>query len=138
MLQLYMKSIHLIVNNEHVALLSRSSNIVRDDQMPTEEWMVQDATWDEMWTLLESNKLPVTYRSTTWPRKREYISAVGYYSNSYIPKYFRESNPVFSIVVVYVLNKYYTMEDVMKKATADQAVQWFKERGLAVCPYPAK
>lgn len=134
MLQMYYASTYLLVGDQRFKI-NRSSSFIRDDQLDEGEFLLKDATWGETKAKIENGELSsIMYSATTFWKKRPYISAAGYYCDDDIPKFFENEETRFSVVRVYVLDEYYTMEDVMKHASADQAVQWFKERGLSVCP----
>lgn len=134
MLQLYYKSIYLVAGDKRFKL-AHHSDYIRDDKLDDGEFLIQDATWSEMKQAVENGKLAhLMYVGETFWKKRPYISAAGYHLDVDVPKYFEDDETRFSVICVYVLDKHYTMNDVMKHARADQAVQWFKERGLAVCP----
>lgn len=134
MLQLYYKSIYLVVGGRRFKL-TQNSKVLRDDQLVDGDFLLHDASWTETKEAIDNGGLVhLMYAGRTFWKKRSYISASGYFYDDNIPKFFEDNTTRFSVVRVYVLDKHYTMNDVMKHAHADQAVQWFKERGLAVCP----
>lgn len=134
MLQLYNKEIYLIAGDQHVRIM-RCCNIVRDDNLSVEDIILRDATWEETRQAIESGRLDhLMYVGQTFWKKRPYISTVGYNFDNPSKKFFQDDSIRFTVGGIYLQNERCTMHDIIKYARADQAVQWFKERGLTICP----
>ena len=134
MLQLYDKTIYLVVGDRAIKL-ARHHNIIRDDEFVLDETPLENATWEQTKRAIENHQLShLMYVGKTFWRKRPYISAVVCPLDGPAPKFFQDDSVRFSVYCIYVQDECYTMNDVIKHARADQAVQWFKERGMTVCP----
>lgn len=134
MLQMYYASLYLKVNGEIAGKLLGGVVKLRDDGDDLVELVLDNVSWKELYDeIIDGKASHYMYVGNTFWKKRPYISASGFCSED-LPKYFEGDTSKFTIAWVYKLDKHYTVNSVLKHAKADQAVQWFKERGLSVCP----
>lgn len=134
MLHLYKRSTYLIVNGEPHTKLQYNVTILRDDTEPDGEFLIKDATWQEMFKRAQNDGSKWMYADQTFWKKIPYLVPSAIYWDDPMPKFFEDDTTRFSVVHTYVLDKHYSMQDIMKVSNADLAIQWFKERGMAVCP----
>lgn len=134
MLHLYKRSTYLIVNGEPHTKLQHNVTVLRDDTEPDGEFLIKDATWQEMFKRAQNDGSKWMYADQTFWKKIPYLVPSAIYWDDPAPKFFEDDTTRFSVVHTYVLDKYYSMQDIMKVSNADLAIQWFKERGMAVCP----
>lgn len=134
MLHLYKRSTYLIVNGEPHTKLQYNVTVLRDDSEPDGEFLIKDATWQEMFRHAQTDDRKWMYADKTFWKKIPYLAPSAIYWDEIAPKFFEDDTTRFSVVHTYVLDKYYSMQDIMKVSNADLAIQWFKERGMAVCP----
>lgn len=134
MLQMYYASLYLKVNGEIAGKLLGGVVKLRDDGEELIELVLDRVSWEELYDEIVNGKMAhYMFVGETFWKKRPFISGAGFYGED-IPKYFEDDVNKFTVAWVYRLNEYYTVNDVLKHAKADQAVQWFKERGMTACP----
>ena len=73
------------------------------------------------------------YIGQTMFRRRPYIKIGGAFVSDYT-RYFSQNAHTISYKVVYLEKKNITLEWIMKHLSADKAIQYFKDRGINICP----
>ena len=134
MLHIYKKSTWLVVNGELEVRLQYGSSVLRDESETDGDYIIKDATWHDMYQHSQSDDWKWMFAYKTFWKKIPYLIPSATYWDESPPRFFEDDTTRFSVVNLYVLDKYYSMQDIMKVSNADRAIQWFKERGMAVCP----
>ena len=134
MLHIYKKSTWPVVNGELEVRLQYVSSVLRDESETNGDYIIKDATWHDMYQHAQSADWKWMFAYKTFWKKIPYLIPSATYWDESPPRFFEDDTTRFSVVNLYVLDKYYSMQDIMKVSNADRAIQWFKERGMAVCP----
>ena len=104
--------------------------IITDKELET-ELILDNASFDEVRAYLSQHLLPGIYNEETWFRHKPLLSVS--YSNAWDAVLYRRFNTL-SYKAVYEEKKDVSMQWIMENASADQAIQYLKERGITTCP----
>ena len=129
MLKVYTVKSYVSINGEEWEEVGSTGYTVRDDE-PTEKIFFENFTLSQCYEYLKEKSLDGIWRDKTFFRKRPMIyigrsfySGIGYtYFNTISYKY------------VYDEWKDVSLDWIMKHASADQCIQYLKERGVTACP----
>ena len=110
--------------------VSTSAHTITDKELET-ELILDNASFDETRAYLSRNLLSGVYNEETWFRHKPRISVS--YSDAWDAVWYRHFNTL-SYKVVYRERKTVSMQWIMEHASADQFIQYLKERGITTCP----
>lgn len=129
MLKVYTVKSYVSINGEewqHVGIDGHATSA--DD--PTEKIFFEDFTFNQCYEYVKRKGLDGIWRSETFFRKRPML---------YIGKWFYEAKSytyfdTISYKYVYDEWKDVSLEWIMKHLSANQCIQYLKERGMTACP----
>lgn len=129
MLKVYKVKSYVSINGEEWQHVGVDGRTVRDDNL-TEKIFFENFTFNQCYEYLKEKGLDGIWRSETFFRKRPmlYIGEWLYEAKSYT------SFDTISYKYVYEEWKNVPLDWIMKHASADQCIQYLKERGMTACP----
>ncbi len=129
MLKVYRVKSYVSINGEEWEEVGSTGYTVRDDE-PTEKIFFENFTLNQCYEYLKENSLDGIWRSETFFRKRPmlYIGHGYFSSNGYT------NFDTISYKYVYDEWKTVPLDWIMKHLSADQCIQYLKERGMTACP----
>ena len=95
------------------------------------KFILDKSSFDETREYLSNNLLDGVYNSETFWRSKPTI--VVYYRDAWDEVEYKNFNTI-SYKNVYTEDKNVSLEWLMKHLTADQTIQYLKERGITTCP----
>ena len=101
------------------------------DEKPENELILYDATFDEVYEYLEQNSLSGVQDDKTFFRKKPIIRV--FYNDAWESVEYRRFNKM-SYKREFKENKNVSLNWIMKHLTADECIQYLKDRGIAACP----
>lgn len=101
------------------------------DEEPETELILDNASFDEVYAYLTQNPLNGLYDDTTLFKKKPKIQVS--YSDAWDAVFYRSFNTL-SYKKVYEEMKNVTMSWLMEHTSADEFIQYLKERGITACP----
>lgn len=101
------------------------------DEEPSDIITLDNASFDEAREYLSHHRLDGVWNDRTWIRKKPtiYVS----YRNAWDPVCYKHFNTI-SYKTEYREWQTVSLDWVMKHLSADQCIQYFKERGMTACP----
>lgn len=129
MLKVYRVKSYVSINGEEWEEVGSTGYTVRDDK-PTEKIFFENFTLNQCYEYIKEKSLDGIWRSETFFRKRPmlYIGCGYFSSNSYT------NFDTISYKDVYEEWKDVSLDWIMKHLSADQCIQYLKERGVTACP----
>ena len=104
---------------------------VTDEDLPETELLLDDASFQEAYDYLRDNYFSGARTCTTFFKDKPQISLL--YFNSIDRKCIKKCE-WFCLLAANRLRKNVTLDWILKHLEADQAIQYFKERGMEICP----
>lgn len=104
---------------------------VTDKDLPETELLLDDVSFQEAYDYLRDNYISGARTCTTFFKDKPKISLL--YFNSIDGKYIKKCEG-FWLRAENRLRKNVTLDWILKHLEADQAIQYFKERGMEICP----
>ena len=132
MLKVYMETTRIIVDDKHYHLVSHRE--VALDTEPTEIVLLDNASFEEVCTYLSEHH-PFTMRHIQTRRplgriKSEIHIEDMYSHNPVVYKHFDK----LTYKTSYTEHKSVTLNWIMEHLSADQCIQYLKDRGMTACP----
>ena len=129
MLKVYTVSPYVSIDGSDWQNVGSDGYAAADDN-PTEKIFFENFTFEQCYEYLQEKGLDGIWRSKTFFRKRPmlYIGEWFYEAKSYT------SFNTISYKYVYEEWKSVSLEWIMKHLSADQCIQYLKERGITACP----
>lgn len=129
MLKVYRVESYVSIDGSDWWHVGVDGHAVRDDD-PTEKILFENFTFEQCYEFLQGKGLDGIWRSKTFFRKKPML---------YIGEWFYESRPYTSFDTIsykYVYKEWesVSLEWIMKHLSADQCIQYLKERGITTCP----
>lgn len=107
---------------------------LREDSDPEAEIKLDDASFEEVSDYLNKHCLSGVSSGETIFRHRRYFEAWNWPYDESRRRFYQGSFERFSYMRVFKEWPDCSLEWITKHATADQAIQYMKERGMNVCP----
>lgn len=101
------------------------------DEKPENELILYNATFDEVYEYLEQNSLSGVQDDKTFFRNKPIIQV--FYNDVLDSVEYRRFNKM-SYKREFKENKNVSLNWIMKHLTADECIQYLKDRGIAACP----
>ena len=130
MLKAYMIDSYYKVDDEEWTECGRRGYGIFDDEEPRPQEVHHEVSWDEAYARSYDGMLC----SETFFRHRQYIELWHQWQDENLRRFYRGGFEKFSYKFVYTEWKGCTLEWIMKHASADQIIQYMKERGMTACP----
>ena len=129
MLKIYYSYYAVSVDNEPYKRLRINGYTMRDDSLPTEELIINNAPFEKIYSM-ESEDLPfgINCYETTFLKK----PIVEVYYNCAATKY--KHFDTLSYKRVYEEMNYLSLAEIFKRFPAEKCIQYLKEHGLNTCP----
>jgi hypothetical protein len=129
MLKVYRVNSYVSINGEEWEEVGSTGYAVRDDN-PTEKVFFENFTFEQCYEYLQEHGLDGIWRDVTLFKKRPilYIGWSLFDSKCY------ESFETISYKYVYDEWETVPLKWIMEHASADQCIQYLKERGMTTCP----
>ena len=104
---------------------------VTDKDLPAKELLLDNVSFQEAYDYLRDNYISGARTCTTFFKDKPQLSLV--YFNTIDRKYIKKCEG-FCLRAENRLRKNVTLDWILKHLEADQAIQYFKERGMEICP----
>lgn len=130
MLKVYVVESYYRVDDEAWERCSRTRHLVHEETTGEGKVYYDKASWDEVY---ERNRLADVWTGRSLIRRRPYIEVSRGWPND-SRRFYKGDFKEFSYMDVYTEWKTCPLEWIMKHASADQTIQYMKERGMTVCP----
>lgn len=110
--------------------IGESGHVMRDDE-PTEEIIFENISFDECRDLVLSDRCP----SGMWADETifRHLPQIGLRLSNGSFEWHKKFNSI-SYKKTYSEATYLTLEDIMKRFSADKCIQYLKDRGMTACP----
>lgn len=134
MLKIYDVKSMFQVNRQNWKLCGNNGYTCCDESEVQEELVALDrCTFDEAFQIIPKLHLDGMYVGETLFNHRQYIEVHGY-STETQRRFYAKSVHTISYKYVFREREYVTLEWIMKHLSSEQAIHYFKERGISVCP----
>lgn len=134
MLKIYNVRSVFQINRQQWETCGDAGYICKDDSEIQEELVVLDkCSFDKAFCEIYNNCFDGLYADETPILHRPYIGVTGRCSLRGV-QYCAKDIHTISYKVIYRERKHVSIDWITKHLTADQAIQYFKERGMTVCP----
>lgn len=130
MLKVYWVYNYISVDGADWRQVGHSKYTIVDEELET-ELILDNASFDEVYAYLTQNPLNGLYDDTTLFKKKPKIQVD--YSDAWDAVFYRSFNTL-SYKKVYEEMKNVTMSWLMEHTSADEFIQYLKERGITACP----
>ena len=129
MLKVYMVDSYVSIDGAEWKCIGYSGYTIRDDN-PTEKIIFENLTLEQCHEYLQTHRLDGIWSSYTFFRKKPML---------YIDEHRLDNTPYYSLNTIsykYVYKEWeaVSLEWIMQHMSADQCIQYLKERGITTCP----
>ena len=130
MLKVYRVYSCVSINGADWREVGRSGYKITDEEI-FDRIVLEQASFSETREYLSQKIVDGIWNDVTFFRHKPIICV--HYSGAWDPIYYRKFDTI-SYKIVYVEHRNVSMQWLMEHATADQAIQYLKERGITTCP----
>ena len=130
MLKVYKVYSYVSINGADWREVGRSGYKITDEEI-SERVFLKQASFSEAREYLDQTIVDSIWNDITFFRHKPIICV--HYSDAFDPIYYRKFDTI-SYKIVYVEWRNVSMQWLMEHATADQFIQYLKERGITTCP----
>lgn len=134
MLKGYHSTSYYRVDDDEWMECGYAGEVLRDDAEPESEVKLSDASWEDVMDYLSHHYLSGVSGNETLFRHRPYFETYHWPYDESRRRFYQGSFERFSYMRVFKEWPDCSLEWITKHATADQAIQYMKERGMTVCP----
>lgn len=130
MLKVYFADSYYKVDGEEWGSCGKRGYVMRDDAQPDKQIYLDKAGWDAACAA----ELDGLVCGKTIFRKRPYLDVSRGWFDDHPRRFYWGDFKEFSYVVIYTEWTTCPLSWIMEKASAEQTIQYMKERGMTVCP----
>ena len=130
MLKVYLINDYVSIDGAKWRLVGGYGHIAANEELEN-KLMLDNATFDEVYEYLEQNYLSGVQNDTTLFRKKPIIRVS--YNDAWDTVEYRRFNKM-SYKREFKENKNISLKWITKHLSADQCIQYLKDRGMAACP----
>lgn len=130
MLKVYHVDSYFKIDDEDWMKCGTRGHAIRDDSEPYTKRLLDEAQWDEIYGRMYDG----VWSDTTLFRKRPYIYVSRGWEDDKVLRLFQGDFSRFSYEYRYAEWTGCPLEWIIKNASAEQTIQYMKERGMTVCP----
>ena len=130
MLKVYTLKRWISIDNKEWRQIWYSGDVMRDDALPNEVVLVDQASFDEFYNALQSKPMTHIRAGKTLFRKKPKISIDYDFDNT---KRYTDFDTI-SCKYTYEEVTNISLYNIMRYFSSEQTVQYLKERGITTCP----
>ena len=130
MLKIYTLKRWISIDHKDWRQIQYSGDVMRDDALPNENVLVDQMSFDEFYTVLQSEPMTHIRAGKTVVGKRPKISIDYDFDHTMHYTHFDTISCKYTYEEVINVSLY----NIMREFPAEQTIQYLKERGITACP----